>query len=291
MADGGILVTGATGGIGGQVVTLLHEAGEPVRALARRPQQVTAFRARGIDAVVGNFADRASLEAAMGGVRTLCILTPAGSAQAEYGRNAVRAAQLTGIDRVVHLSTGDANPVSKVPWAAAPARTDALLRVSALHWTIPKPVAFMQNILDSAPAIKRGFLPHAAGISPVGWIDAADIAAVAAKVLVNKGHDNREYVLTGPELLPYRDLAATLANVLGHSVRAVDLPSPVYRILLRLSGVDAFTANGVAQQFADVVRNGRDGANDLTAHAGMLLGRSPVSFEDFVGRHRARFAS
>lgn len=282
-----ILVTGATGGIGRQVVRSLHAAGEPVVALCRRPDQVDDHERRGVRAVMGDLTDPASLERAMTGVRTVFLLTTADRDQATYGRNAVVSARRAGVGRVVHLSTADANPSSVIPWAAAPARTDAMLDVSGMRWTLLKPSAFMQNLLDTAPTVRRGFLPQTTGDGAVGWIDTADIADVAARVLVEDSHDGREYVLTGPELLSMRDVAQTLQRVLGRRVRFVDLPAPLFRLLLRLTGTDAWHADGLVHQFADVVRHGRDGSAALTDHVRALTGHPPRSLLEFAERHAA----
>lgn len=96
------------------MVRLLHEAGAPVAALCRRPAQVQDHERRGVRAVTGDLTDQASLERAMAGVQTLFLLTLADRQQAAYGRNAVTAAQRAGVERVVHLSTADANPASVV---------------------------------------------------------------------------------------------------------------------------------------------------------------------------------
>lgn len=216
-------------------------------------------------------------------------MTLADRHQAAYGRNAVLAAQRAGVERIVHLSTADANPASPMPWAAAPARTDALLRVSDMRWTSLRPSGFMQNMLDVAPTVRRGFLPQTTGEGTVGRIDTADIADVAARVLVEDTHDGLEHVLTGPQLLSLRDLAETLQEVLGRRVRFLDLPAPVFRLLLRVSGTDAWQADGLVRQFADVVRHGRDGATELTPTVRLLTGRPPRSFRDFVVRYRDDF--
>lgn len=287
--EGPILVTGATGGIGSQVLSMLHGSGAPVRAMARRDKQVKDFKGQGIDAVLGDMSDPQSLERAMQQVDTVFLLTLAQQQQAAFGRNAVRAAERAGVRRIVHLSTGDANPNSNVPWAAAPARTDALLRISSLSWTLLKPSAFMQNMFDSAPVIRRGLLPQTTGEGVAGWIDSEDIARVASRVLVEEGHDDREYILTGPELLNMRDIAGILEQVLQHRVRFIDLPAPLYLLLLRLGGLDAWTARGVVNQFASVLRRGRDNATDLTGEVAAITGQAPRDFRSFVEIHRDRF--
>lgn len=281
-----VLVTGATGGIGGQVVRMLVEGGVPVRALCRRQEQVDDFRARGVDAVLGDLGNRPSLVAAMDGVDRLFLLTFPGRSQREHGRNAVEAALTAGLRRAVHLSTADANPASAIPWASAPAYTDALLQATDLEWTLLRPAAFMQNVLESAPGIRLGLFPQTSGRGATGWIDTHDVAAVAAQVLVEDGHAGATYVLTGPELLSVPDLAAQLTTVLGHKVRYVHLPSRLFAGLLRLTGSDAFTAEGLRHQFADVLRHGRDDAAVFTETVRAITGTAPRSFVEFAEAHR-----
>ena len=285
-----ILVTGATGGIGRRLVELLAEAGEPVRALCRRPEQVADFRGRGVDAVLGDLGDPASLEAAMRGADRLFLLTAPTRAQREHGRNGVEAARRAGLARVVYLSTADLNPDSAIPWVSAHADTGRRLQASGTPWTLLKPSAFMQNFLESAPAIKRGLLPQTSGRGAVGWIDSADIAEVAAQVVVEDGHEGREHVLTGPELLSVPEVAARLSTVLGHRVRYLHLPSRVYSALLRLSGLDAWMAEGLRHQYVDVVRHGQDDARVMTDTVQAITGREPVSIAQFAEANRAVMA-
>lgn len=286
-----ILVTGATGDIGTQLVRLLVDAGEPVRAMCRFQQQADDLRRQGVEAVAGDFADPTSLRAAMAGVDRVFLLTSPAATQREHGRNAIEAAVATGVRRVVHLSTADANPASPIPWASAPAYTDALLEVAGLGWTRLRPTAFMQNFLASAAAIQRGFLPQTTGRGVAAWIDTHDIAAVAARVLVEDGHEGRSYVLTGPELLSVPDIAAQLSAVLGRRVRYVHLPAPLFQAVLRLSGSDAFTARGLRHQFVDVVRRGQDGGDAFTEEVRALTGVAPRTFREFAEAHRDAFAT
>lgn len=281
-----ILVTGATGGIGRHLVQMLHEAGEPVRALCRRDDQVAALQARGISAVLGNLDDPASLLAAMQDCDRLFLLTPVTPAQRDSGRHAVDAAVSAGVDRVVHLSTADANTNSAVPWARAPAHTDQQLHASGLAWTILRPTAFMQNILQSAAAIRRGLLPQTSNRGGVGWIDTADIAAVAATVLTGAGHAGCEYVLTGPELLSIRDIADQLTDVLHRRVRYVHLPAPAFYGVLRLTGADPWLAHGLVRQFVDVVRRGQDNGRALTDTVNTLTGTPARTFAQFAADHQ-----
>lgn len=289
--DPAVLVTGATSGIGRNLVRMLADAGEPVRALCRRQEQVDEFRADGVDAVLGDLGDPDSLRAAMSGADRLFLLTAPVRTQQAHGRTAVHAAAASGVRRVVHLSTADANPRSDIPWASAPAHTDALLEASGLGWTLLKPTAFMQNLLQSAAPIKRGLLPQTSGAGATGWIDTHDIAAAAARVLIDPGHEGQEYVLTGPELLSVPDIAAQLTAVTGRRVRYLHLPTPLFYALLRATGNDAWTARGLCHQFVDVLREGRDHGEVLTDTVRVLTGREPRTFRQFAEQHRATFAT
>ena len=265
---------------------MLAGAGAPVRALCRRQEQVDDFRAQGLDAVLGDLGDRDSLVAAMDGVDRVFLLTFPGPDQREHGANAVEAALAVGVRRVVHLSTADANPASAIPWASAPAYTDALLQASPIEWTLLRPAAFMQNVLESAAVIRRGLFPQTSGRGVTGWIDTHDIAAVATRVLVESGHEGRTHVLTGPELLSVPDMAAQLTAVLGRRVRYVHLPSRVFYAVLRLSGRDAFTAEGLRHQFLDVLRHGQDDGAVFTETVRSVTGTAPRSFAAFIEANR-----
>jgi uncharacterized protein YbjT (DUF2867 family) len=285
MGGSTILVTGATGGVAGRVITLLAERGEPVRALCRRAEQVRAFRARGIDAVQGDLGGPEGLRRAMADCDRLFLLTPVTPRQATLGRNAVEAAEAAGIRRVVHLSGGDAALDSRLPWARACAETDALLRASDLEWTLVRPSAFMQNVLESAPAIRRGFYPQTTGTSAIGWIDAVDIARVAAQVLTEDGHVGRDHVLTGPEALTSRQIAERLSTALDRRIRYVHLPGPLFGLALRAGGADAWLARGLVRQYAEVVRGGLDDVLAMTDTVREITGTPPRSFLDFARAH------
>lgn len=281
-----VAVTGVTGDVGGKTVDELRRQGVPVRAIVRRPEQVTALRARGIDARRADLDDVVALTAALDGVDRFFLVTPVSPQQAEQGAAGVRAAQRAGVLSILHLSGGDAAEHSPMPWAAAAWRTDRLVRDSGLSWTILHPSSFMTNITPSAPAIRRGWFPHTTGSGVIGWIDTADIARSAARVLTSDGHDGTEPVLTGPDLLDARGVAAALAAGLGRPVRALHLPSRVYAGVLRLSGVPAWQAEGLRQQFGRVVRRGLDGVDVMSDDVLRITGAAPRSLTDWARAHR-----
>jgi uncharacterized protein YbjT (DUF2867 family) len=175
-----------------------------------------------------------------------------------------------------------------VPWAKAHALIDHHLRASGIGWTILKPTAFMQNFLWFKDPIAKGFLPQVAGKGSVSWVDTRDVARVAAAVLTEDGHEGATYFLTGPETLDMKEAAARLSKVLGHKVRYLNLPSPLFWGLLRLTGNSGWTAKGLDVQFTDVVAGHHD--IDPTFEIERLTGRPPHDFTDFLLHHRAQFS-
>lgn len=284
-----ILISGATGGIGGEVCRLLVQGGTPFRAMGRKQAQVDVFRGKGIDAVLGDFDRPDTLPAAMQGIDTMFLITPPTQRQYEQEIAAIGAAKQAGVRRIVKLSASDANIRSTVPWAKTHARIDHYLRTSGIEWTILKPTAFMQNFLWFKHAIAKGFLPQVAGSGSVSWVDTRDVARVAATVLRQDGHASETYFLTGPETLDMKVAAQRLEAVIGRKVRYLDLPGPLFALLLRATGNSRWMTKGLVVQFADVVAGHHD--IDPTFEIERLTGIPPHDFTAFVRDHCDQFAA
>ncbi|MFC3687920.1 NAD(P)H-binding protein [Aquipuribacter hungaricus] len=293
---GTVLVTGATGDIGTLLVHELVQAGVPLRVLVRRPDQVEDHRRRGIDASLGSLDDPGAVRRAMTGVSQLFLLAPNGPEQHTWDRTAIDAAAATGVEHVVRVSTSDASPTSAIPWARDHARADDHLSRSGLSWTRLAPGAFTKNLLVEAAAIRRGWLPQTTGHGATAWVDVSDIAAVAARVLTGPGlqggagDQGRTYTLTQDRPLSYPEVAEILTTTLGHRVRYLHLPAPVFYAGLRLAGTPRWMARGLVRQFVDVVRRGHDGGRVTSTDVPDLLGRPATTVADFARAHRARLS-
>ncbi|OAN67256.1 SDR family oxidoreductase [Sphingomonas sp. TDK1] len=283
-----ILVSGATGGIGGEVCRLLKENQTPFRALCREEEQVASLRKQGMDAVLGDFDRPETLPAAMQGIDTMFLITPPTPQQVAQETAAIDAAKAAGVGRIVKVSASDGNVRSPVPWAKAHALIDHHLRAAGIGWTILKPTAFMQNFLWFKDPIARGFLPQVTGSGSVSWVDTRDVARVAATVLTEDGHEGATYFLTGPETLDMKEASARLSKAIGHKVRYLDLPSPIFWAILRLTGNSKWMARGLVVQFDDVVAGHHD--IDPTFEIERLTGKPPHSFTDFIEDHRKQFS-
>lgn len=282
-----VLVTAASGSVGSAVLTALRRADIPVRALSRNPETVARWRDDSVDAAVGALDD---LGAALEGCERMFLLSAATPTQYADDRLAIDAARAAGLAHVVKLSSGDAVANSPIAWARSHAYSDRYLEASGLGFTLLKPSAFFPNLLANASAIRRGLLPHTSGDGATAWVDVADIAACTTSVLDGEGHLGATHVITGPESLSYPQLALRFSSVLARPVRPVFLPAPVYRAVLRASGTDAWNADNLLAQFADVVRSGRDDPG-VTATVAELTGRPPVDVTDWIWRERAAFTN
>lgn len=283
-----ILVTGATGDIGGELCKLLKAADAPFRAMCRKQEQLEDYRNLGIDAVLGDFDRPQTLPGAMEGCDTMFLITPPNPDQVTQETAAIDAAKRAGVSRIVKISASDSNVKSPVPWARSHALIDHHLRGAGIGWTILKPTAFMQNFLWFAEPVSKGYLPQVAGKGSVSWVDTRDIARVAATVLTEKGHEHATYFLTGPETLDMEQAATRLGAVLDRKVRYIDLPNPVFAAILRLTGNSRWMTKGLVVQFDDVVAGHHD--IDPTCEVERLTGKAPRDFIDFACDHRAQFA-
>jgi len=282
-----ILVTGATSVIGQKLCQLLTENNKSFRAMCRKEDQLENFRKQGIDAVLGKFEDPESLRSAMKGCTSLFLVSPPTENQLECEMNAINVAKQEQIAYIVKVSASDANLRSSVPWAKAHAHIDHHLRASGIAWTILKPTAFMQNFLTMTKPISKGFLPQVGGNGLVGYIDAQDIGRVAYHVLTEDHHKRATYYLNGPETLDMKEIASQIAEATGKKVRYVQLPSLAFRVLLRVTGASRWLANGLVEQYAEVVAKHHD--QDLCEDVFRLTNHQPRSFLDFAKEHKKAF--
>src|SRR5262245_10104508 len=217
-----ILVFGATGHIGGELLSILSSQGVSAVAVARAPERARPLP--GIKWAKGDLANPASIDGVFAGVKTMFLLTGNGPDLADLQMTAIRAAATSGVEYVVKLSALGASSHSKSPIGRAHDEAEQALIASGMRWAILRPHVFMQNLLDQTPAIVgEGRIFAASGDGKIPFVDTRDIAAVAAVTLTRAGHDGKKYVLTGPEALSYFDVARILSEVVGRPITYVPL--------------------------------------------------------------------
>ena len=211
-----ITVFGATGTTGAPLVDTLLAKGAKVRAVTSDPSKLDKLRDKGCEAVTASFSDLAALEQACTGADRIYLVTPAHLDMRQWKANAIAAAKSAGVQHVV-LATGlGASPKAGLTFGKWHSEAQELLKESGLDWTFIQPTYFMQNLLWQADSIAKTGVYHDDLGGPVSWIDARDIADVAAEALTGAGHAGKGYGLTGPEALTGEDIAAILSLSLIH---------------------------------------------------------------------------
>lgn len=278
-----ILITGATGTIGSEVVRLLAERGAPVRSMTR-----DVSRASG-PAVQADFEDPASLRRALDGVESVLLLTAFGTRLGEHDVALVEAAAAAGVRKVVKISaigageTGD--PADVRSWHAVGERA---LMASGLAWTLLRPSTFASNALGWADLVKSGApIPNMTGEGRQGIVDPRDVAAVAVEALAGREHDGQAHTLTGPDLLTTADQAALIGKAADRHVDTVDVPVE--------AAVAQLVESGAGPAFVRAATAGWNlisaGGNAIvTTAVADILGRPATSFEAWALTNRAAFA-
>jgi uncharacterized protein YbjT (DUF2867 family) len=282
-----ILITGATGHIGSELVRLLAEAGTPARALIHTPDKAAPIERLGLEVAVGDFEQPDTLDAAMAGCDHLFLLSPPSPRQPEQEQHVIDAAKRAGVEHVVKQSVPWAGPDAGFVFCRWHGQVEQHLEGSGLSYTLLRPSNFMQNFLMSAqPVAEQGVLYGMLGAGRVGFIDTRDIAAVAAQLLTNPGHQGASYTLTGPEALSAAEVAERLSAAIGHQVRYVDVGPDAFCQGLAASGLPGWLVDGVVE--GNKLLAAGQGA-EVTDEVARVLGRPPRTFAQFAADHRVAF--
>ncbi|MGW4206311.1 SDR family oxidoreductase [Streptomyces sp. NPDC004726] len=274
---GKILVLGASGNTGAPLTRALASRGAAFRTATR-----STVPPDGGEHIRFDWEDPATHAPAVEGVGAVYLVAPVGVADpAPVVEPFLAGALRVGVRRVVMLSssavtTGDPGL----------GQVDALVRSLMPEWAILRPSWFMQNFVGDHPVAHgiraAGEIITATGDGRLGFVDARDIAAVAAALLTDATCENREHLITGPEALSYGDAAALVSEAGGRQVRHVDVsPEEFSRRLIAaghepsfsafLAALDTDIRKGTQEQLADTV--------------GRLTGRPPLSLRAFLTEH------
>ncbi|NYE62892.1 uncharacterized protein YbjT (DUF2867 family) [Duganella sp. 1224] len=217
-----ILVTGATGRVGTQVVQQLVQRGASVRVLVRDPAKAS-FPA-GVDVVRGDLLDVDALRAAFDGVNTLFLLNAVAGDEFTQALITLNVARAAGVERVVYLSVLHSDRFVNVPHFAVKQGAERMIEQMGFSATILRPAYFIDNELMVKDVILNHHVyPMPIGGKGVAMIDVRDIAEVAAIELIRRAQapgklPNEIINLVGPDTLTGADLAAIWSEVLGRPV-------------------------------------------------------------------------
>jgi uncharacterized protein YbjT (DUF2867 family) len=274
-----ILVTGASGTIGSALTELLTEAGANFDILRSSGEPGTGVR-------VASYKDVAALTEAFRGIDTLFLLFPLVENKRELARNAAAAAKAAGVKHIVRSSGAGADPTSAFSLPRLQGEIDAVIAATGIPTTFIRPASFMQNFVNfTAGQVQAGTVYAAQGDAAHSLIDARDIAAVAAKILLDPApHAGRAYTLTGSESLTTQQALDVIGAAAGHPVK--------YQPVRFEDAVAAMNGMGMPAWMVDLF----DSLNRVVAAgyaAGVspdvetLLGRKPISLAQFAQDHAA----
>jgi NAD(P)H dehydrogenase (quinone) len=270
--DDMIVVTGATGQLGRQVVERLTEMVSPstIAVSVRDPEKAAGMAAAGIEVRKSDFTDHDSMVRAFAGADKVLMISTRGPDVVAEHLGAVAAAAAAGVPHVVYTSGTQAKGTAT---ASVHKQTEDAIRSAGMTYT------FLRNNLyadvlarEVLGAIEAGVLSSPAGDGRVGAVTRGDCAAVAASVLATSGHEDRIYDITGPDSVGWRDLVAIASEVAGHVIPYV----PV--------SFDELTA-GPNAVMADYYGGISRGGYDIVSGAVLeITGRPPSSAATFVRR-------
>lgn len=282
-----ILVTGATGNVGQEVVRALLKKNARVIAADHRPERVRALFGEAMSAVRLDFKDRETWASAVKGATHAFLLRPPAIADVENNLNPfVDAARAHGVDHVVFLSVAGAGKNKVVPHR----KVEDHLRALGDHHTNLRPGFFAQNLQssyrDDIIEDDRIYVP--AGMKPVNWIDVRDIAEVAALVLCEpEKHRGQNYTLAGPGPVPWSEVTDALTKALGRTIAYE--PASVLGYMRHLSRRGLPRGAILVQTVLHfLLRFGQGATVDPTLE--QLLGRPGRGVRDYVTDHARLWA-
>jgi uncharacterized protein YbjT (DUF2867 family) len=285
--DALILITGATGNVGTELLKRLSRRSEKVRVFVRRGCGRGAIPARGVEFVEGDFNQPASFVPALTGVERLFLLIPSSEHVEQQQKELVDAAKHSGVRQIVKLSQLGAHENSRARFQKYHGAVENYIVKSGIAYTFLRPNLFMQALLNFRSAIaSQGVLYAPAGNGRVSIVDVRDIAAVAERALTEPGHEGKVYDITGPQALTHGEMAATLSRSLGRTIKHVDIARVAFREALASFGVPQWQVEGVVEDY-EQYRNGE--ASVVTSTVRDVTGQEAHAFGQFAEDYAMKF--
>jgi uncharacterized protein YbjT (DUF2867 family) len=294
-AQESILVTGATGTLGSEVVRQLSSATPAVniKAALHSAQSIKKVKEEGdrVEVVLIDYNKPETLKEALNQVDKLFLLTPDVPNAHELASNLVIEAKKAGIRHIVKQSVMGADLEADVGTMRLHRQVEEIIEKSGIPFTFLRPNEFMQNFINfHSPSIKNNnafYLPLED--AKVSLVDVRDIAAVAVKSLTedrNDKHDNKTYLITGPEAQSYHQAAEILSNATDKKISYVNISEEEARGAMKEMGMSDWIINTISELY-DYFRKGN--ASQVSSAVEEVTGKKPISFSQFAKDYAEAF--
>jgi uncharacterized protein YbjT (DUF2867 family) len=272
-----ILITGASGNVGREVVKQALSVGLKIRATFQSPA-VAAKAPAGLEGVIMDYGEPETIRAALHGVEKILLVLPHVRDLPAMEASFVKEARAAGRKHIVKLSALGGR---ESMFSSGHRDSEENIEASDLPYTFLRPNGFMQNLVNynAATIRSQNAFYGCRGNSAVSLVDIRDVAAVAVIVLAATGHEGKSYALTGGESLTNEQIAEKLSRVAGRKISYVDLPQAELKKAILSTGASEWSADALL----DLQRLYREGkANLVTNVVERLTRRKPISFDQFA---------
>ena len=275
------LVTGATGNVGGLVVTELLKRGVEVRALVRK-QPDAGKLPEGVEVAIGDLLEPVSVEKAMQGVDKLFLLNAVVTDELTQALIAYGIAKRIGLKHVTYLSVFKVDEFRDVPHFASKLAVEDALREFGVPYTILRPGYYIQNDINLKDALTgTGVYPMPIGTAGIATADMRDIAEAAAISLTEEGHEQQTYDIVGPTLISGPGNAALWSKLLGKEIKYTGHNFDQWEQSMRVN-MPSWSAYDLRMMFQGYFDRGFASTETEVARLTKLFGRAPRSYEDFA---------
>lgn len=282
-----ILITGATGNIGAELVKRLSGGKQAVRAFVRSRARAQAIALPGIELVEGDFNKPESFAHALDGIDRFFLLIPSSAQVEQQQRNFVDAAKGANVRHIVKLSQFAADECAPGRFQRYHAVVERYILNSGIPYTFLRPNLFMQGLLNFRSTISSQGAFYAPAVdAKVSIVDVRDIASIAARGLTESGHEGKIYEITGPEALTHAEMAHQLSQAIRKPIQYVNIPPAAMREALLGFGMPAWQADGLVEDY-DHYRRGEAAA--VTSTVRDLTGKEATRFSQFAKDYAGSF--
>jgi uncharacterized protein YbjT (DUF2867 family) len=286
-----ILVTGATGTLGSEVVKQLSSATPAVniKTAVHSAQNVKKVKhGDRVEVVLIDYNKPETLNEALNDVDKVFLLTPDVPNAPELASNLVIEAKKAGIRHIVKQSVMGADLEADVGTLRLHSQAEKIIEQSGIPFTFLRPNEFMQNFINfhSASIKSNNAFYISLEDAKVSLVDVRDIAAVAVKSLTDDKHNNKTYLITGPEALSYHQAAEILSNAAGKKISYVNISEEEARAAMKERGMSDWLINTISE-LSEYFRKGN--ASEVSSAVEDVTGKKPISFSQFAKDYAEAF--